>query len=446
MDASIALLLVLVLIASTIVSVLPFKAEARTIIVPDNYSTIQGALISAKEGDTIFVKKGTYHGPVNQTLVIDKTLSLIGENPKTTIINLHPELKTVTIITQTFLIFDIALRITAADVKISGFTINSDCGGLSATGNRTQITGNIINTGVTLAGAHQTVYENIFTANLACSGTYGSVFKNDFTNCSIACDGSYNSVFANSVIGGNMGSGGTSNLLYGNIVKDGRGISVAGFENIVAKNKITNCTMGVGILWGGGNFVYGNNITNCNGIGLYKTDSHGGNVFYANHVENNFCGAKIAFAAPFSDTELYCNNFVNNIEQVNRNETETVSGAGYNFTRPLYHSGYFDNGKVGNYWSDYTGVDADGDGIGDTPYAIDEERKDNYPLMAPVNIDTTKVKLPHWANLTAIGVPESNAAEPFPIALSLVAIGASAAVVSISLLVYFKKPKKEKWL
>lgn len=122
------LLLVFVLAASSIVSVLPVKAEARTITVPNDYSTIQHALNFAKEGDTIFVKKGTYHGPVNQTLVIDKTLSLIGENPKTTIINLHPELKTVTIITQTFLLFDDPLRIEAADVKISGFTINSDGG------------------------------------------------------------------------------------------------------------------------------------------------------------------------------------------------------------------------------------------------------------------------------------------------------------------------------
>jgi len=37
----------------------------------------------------------------------------------------------------------------------------------------------------------------------------------------------------------------------------------------------------------------------------------------------------------------------------------------------------------GNYWSDYTGVDADGDGIGDTPYVIDENNTDRYPLMNP---------------------------------------------------------------
>jgi hypothetical protein len=46
----------------------------------------------------------------------------------------------------------------------------------------------------------------------------------------------------------------------------------------------------------------------------------------------------------------------------------------------------------GNYWSDYTGVDVksgpnqdqpSSDGIGDTPYIIDEYNQDNYPLMKP---------------------------------------------------------------
>jgi nitrous oxidase accessory protein NosD len=65
-------------------------------------------------------------------------------------------------------------------------------------------------------------------------------------------------------------------------------------------------------------------------------------------------------------------------------------------------SNTWDNGypSGGNYWSDYSGVDeysgpyqneTGSDGIGDTPYIIDEKNCDRYPLITPFRseIDTS---------------------------------------------------------
>jgi hypothetical protein len=66
---------------------------------------------------------------------------------------------------------------------------------------------------------------------------------------------------------------------------------------------------------------------------------------------------------------IYHNNFIDNTLQVYSFESLNVWDDGY-------PSG-------GNYWSDYTGTDGNGDGIGDTPYTIDVNNIDHYPLVNP---------------------------------------------------------------
>jgi nitrous oxidase accessory protein NosD len=472
MNKSAVLLLVLVLVTSGIVAFLPVKAEPRTIVVPNDYSTITAAIDSAINGDTIFVRKGTYEGPINQTLVISKAISLRGEDIKSTRINLHPPWVSETIFTVTLSYYANPITIEADDVELSGFTITSDGGEIFATGNKTKIIGNVINTagigvslhgcvGVSLHGSNQTITENtLITASITCSGTYGTVNKNSVVNGSINCDGSYNSVFANNVEMGSIGCGGTggSNLVYGNIVKDGEGIWAC-VGNIVAKNTITNCSQGVNIGWGFNNIICGNIITN-NREGLTKIEGLN-NTFYANYVANNSVGVKIGIKSwqHTGNTTFYHNNFINNIQQ-----TQIIN---------LDHTDYWDNGKEGNYWSNYTGSDANRDGIGDTPYVIfgdsyhtdypgndypdytiyGDSYRDRYPLMAPFDISRATIELPDWAPplLSATSSPSllpssSPTQEPMPLPNPfptnvVVAASASAAIVVLGLLVCLKKRK-----
>ena len=64
----------------------------------------------------------------------------------------------------------------------------------------------------------------------------------------------------------------------------------------------------------------------------------------------------------------------------------------------------WDNGARGNYWSQYTGSDINGNGIGDVPYEIPTNREtnmpysytfiDRYPIVSPLNIDAETSQIP----------------------------------------------------
>ena len=80
MSRSIALLLVIFLTATSVLVFSPVNAEPRTIVVPDDYPTINAAIESASDGDTILVRNGTYH----ENVQVIKAIKLIGEDNQET--------------------------------------------------------------------------------------------------------------------------------------------------------------------------------------------------------------------------------------------------------------------------------------------------------------------------------------------------------------------------
>jgi hypothetical protein len=475
MSKSAVLLLVLVLlIASCFILSLPVKAT-RTVVVPDDYPTIASAVGNATDGDTILVRKGTYDGPRNQTLMINKTISLIGEEAKSTKIIFHPAWYEEWYIGTLLSGYYSSMVVDAEDVTISGFTILTDGWSLRVNGDRARIMGNIITTHVEMTGSHQTFAYNTITslyhpngtiksyAYVDLHGSYNTAAANTLADGDIGIYGSYNIIFGNN--GGSLGAGGggTRSLIYGNSLKDNGGIWIGATEIIVANNTIINSTGGgIGIVWGSGNNIIGNTIMNCSNAGLYETDNSWSNLFYANYVANNRWGAKIT--SQESNTTLYHNNFVNNSNQFN------------------CKWGYFDNGAEGNYWSNYlirypNASEVGNTGIGDTPYIINADHADHYPLMAPFDISSVTLELPEWANLTLPNPPKtpffpprlkpvptlqpspsqmpsvspeptlsplqtpSPQPEPFPVVPVAVASAVSVAFVGVALLAYFTKRK-----
>ena len=384
------LLVVLGFLTASCIILQPVKADSGAIVVPDDYVTIQSAVDAAMDGDHIYVRNGFYH----ENLLVNKSISLIGEDWERTVIDgnwSQNYLRPITIVHN-----DVTVRRFALVDSWQGVCLDK-VSGCSISGNK------ILNNhyGVVLTSAT----ENNITANVISSVKFGA---------------------------------------YG--IQLNRASN-----NNIQENQLTNLSEGIAVLddfhspdaviLSKSNSILGNNIINCTDKAVWFKFTKE-NLFVGNTIANSTIGLAVMWT---DNNIVYQNNFVGNVKQVAGGPEPIFSGG----SGVRYSICQWDDGREGNYWSDYNGMDANRDGIGDTPYIVNEKNTDNFPLVNP----TATPELTSPAVDANFPLPTATASapavsptatqpnpEPFPTG-QLIAATASIAVATVGLLVFFKKYK-----
>ncbi|MEM3731646.1 MAG: NosD domain-containing protein [Candidatus Bathyarchaeia archaeon] len=365
------------------------------------YATIQEA-INAEEtlnGHIIFVPSGTYL----EKIVINKSISLLGEAKETTIID-GGNLQNI-------------INITAENAKVTNFTLRNGGFGYSAIkicrASNCNISDNIIQNcyyGIQLYETSQAV----IAKNMILNCTYGIHVYNSTLNLitentvgkgknGIHLDISNKNTIEKSNISANIWNGiyiykSNGNTISDNVIfeNNARGIRLQNsVNNIISTNIILKNQDGIHFYQSNKNTLFANTIlNNSNGMLLVHSNE---NTIAANTISfNTQYGIRFLNS---SSNRIFHNNFINNTLK----NVEQPS--------PTSFKNLWDNGFEGNFWSDHEGQDQDSDGISDVPMVVDERTwlgihsQDCYPLMAtfssvPIEIEGQTYFVEVVSNLT----------------------------------------------
>ena len=291
---------------------------------PGIFKTIQEAIDNASAGQTIFVVNGTY----NETLLINKKISLVGESRDNTTID-GSQLSNV-------------ISITADNVAVKGFHVRNSSTTRGAAIRMDRASNNLI-----VENSISDSYEGIYLSSSNNNTILGNILTgNDYC---VEIFSSSNNVVSNNTMTNNLEAIGiftsSNNIVSNNVMKansnDGVGIYTSS-NNIVKNNIISENSYGIVLSTSNNNIVTSNSI--------YLSTSFGVNI------------------ASGSSNNLFYHNNLNNSQQVEPDSSLALPNM-------------WDLNGEGNYWSDYNGTDANADGVGDTQYRIDFRNRDNYPLV-----------------------------------------------------------------
>ena len=416
--------------------VLPANVKASTLYVggtgPGNYTTIQSAIDSAVPGDTIFVFNGVYP----ERIEINKTLSLVGEDREGTII------------VDTGMVVGYVVNVSADWVNFTGFKVMGNSvqtfAGIHLSGvqdcfianNNASNVSRTFRSGILLESSNNNtvnnnvLWNNSFGIDLAFFSDGNDIVGNTIISShldGITLHTSDNNTIANNFVSrNNHGIGlhhSTDNILVNNTaidnVQDGIYLRDS-TSNVVIDNDLSSNHCGIWIFLSDNNTVSNNNAwDNDNGIWLSVSDSNAvtdnlftfnnqvgirvtdsnNNMVAGNYAWNNENGIHLIFSHgnTFADNLVILNNQVgirlevSNINTIHHNNIINNSQqADDDMDTNQWDDGY---PSGGNYWSDYVGADVfsgpnqdipGSDGKGDTPYVIDADSEDRYPLVAPV--------------------------------------------------------------
>jgi len=152
--------------------------------------------------------------------------------------------------------------------------------------------------------------------------------------------------------------------------------------------KVENFSIGM-YVWTKNNTVTGNSFSD-NIVGMLVSGSN--QTITENYIAQNQRGLFFGFnnkvtATVPTDIEVNHNDFQNNVVQLNGCGCTAI-----NASEPPHN---WDDGKEGNFWSDYNGTDSNNDGVGDAPYMVDALNQDRYPLLqSPVKLPVAPTKVP----------------------------------------------------